>query len=121
MDIAQKVDAIRGQFTASRRLLTAIGDDTRQAIILTLMESDCSGMRVGDITRRTHLSRPAVSHHLKILVEAGMVSVTPQGTKNFYWLFLGEKWDILVSLIGQIEELRQREFPPTETDGKDLI
>ena len=121
MDIAAEVGIIRGQFAQSRRLLTAIGDDTRQAIILTLMESGCVGMRVGDITQRTHLSRPAVSHHLKILVEAGIVSLTPQGTKNFYRLYLGEKWDVLVSLIGRIEGLRQREMPTADTDKKELV
>jgi len=106
IDLAEHTKLIKRQFTASRRLLSAIGDETRQSIILTLMESDCSGMRVGDITSRTHLSRPAVSHHLKILLDANMVGITRQGTKNFYWLNLGTEWDTFVSLIRNIEVLR---------------
>ena len=106
MDIAEHAKLIREHFTASRRLLSAIGDETRQAIILTLMESDCSGMRVGDITSRTHLSRPAVSHHLKVLLDANMVGITRQGTKNFYWLNLGAEWDTFVALMNHIERLR---------------
>ena len=109
MDIGEHIKQIKAQFTASRRLLTAIGDETRQAIILTLMESDCSGMRVGEITSQTHLSRPAVSHHIKILLDADMVGVTKQGTKNFYWLNLGTQWDTFVSLIRNIEMLRTGE------------
>ena len=97
---------IKEQFIASERLLTAIGDKTRQEIILTLMESDCDGTRVGDITSQVRLSRPAVSHHMKILLDANLVGVTKQGTKNYYWLNLGEEWDTFVSLVGNIEMLR---------------
>ena len=107
--LAEHVDLIKEQFAASRRLFTAIGDETRQSIILTLMEFDCSGMRVGDITSRTHLSRPAVSHHLKILLDANMVGVTRQGTKNYYWLNLGTEWDACVALVNHIEQLRIEE------------
>jgi len=106
MEIIEQIKFIKEQFTSSRRLLTAIGDETRQAIILTLMESDCSGMRVGEITSKTHLSRPAVSHHLKILLDANMVGVTKQGTMNFYWLNLGAEWDNFISLVNNIEQLR---------------
>ncbi|GHV17215.1 transcriptional regulator [Clostridia bacterium] len=108
MDISEQAKLIKDQFAVSRRLLTAIGDETRQAIILTLMETKCDGMRVGDITANTHLSRPAVSHHLKILLDAGMVGVTPEGTKNYYWLNLGAEWDTFVALVNNIEQLREQ-------------
>ena len=108
MDLAKHATLIKQQFISSRRLLSAIGHETRQAIILTLMESDCNGMRVGDITSQTHLSRPAVSHHLKVLLDADMVGITRQGTKNFYWLNLGAEWDTFVSLIHNIEMLREK-------------
>lgn len=44
-----------------------------------------SGVRVGEITEKTHLSRPAVSHHLQILKEAGILKVRKEGTMNFYY------------------------------------
>jgi ArsR family transcriptional regulator len=106
MDKTEQVTLIKKQFAASRRLLTAIGDETRQAILAALMETNCDGMRVGEITEQTHLSRPAVSHHLKTLLDAGMVGVSPEGTKNFYWLRLGDEWDEFVALISNIEKLR---------------
>jgi Predicted transcriptional regulators len=106
MEFAAHASLIKEQFAASRRLLTAIGDETRQAIILTLIESACSGMRVGEITSQIHLSRPAVSHHLKILLDANMVGLTKEGTKNFYWLNLGAEWNAFVALVGNIEQLR---------------
>ena len=61
----------------------AIGDETRQAILLVLMETECqTGLRVGEITKQTHLS-PAVSHHLRILREAGIILMRKEGTKTF--------------------------------------
>ncbi|MDR1917368.1 MAG: metalloregulator ArsR/SmtB family transcription factor [Christensenellaceae bacterium] len=97
---------IKTQFAKCRKLLVAIGDETRQSIITTLMNANCNGMRVGEITAKTFLSRPAVSHHLKILLDAGMVGVTPDGTKNYYWLRIGDEWDTLVALINNIEQIR---------------
>ena len=38
---------------------------------------------VGEITKQTHLSRPAVSHHLRILREAGIILMRKEGTKTF--------------------------------------
>ena len=106
MDITEHTKLIKERFAASRKLLIAIGDETRQAIIFTLLEADCNGIRVGEITSKTHLSRPAVSHHLKILLNANMVGVTRQGTKNYYWLNFGTEWDTFVALVEHIERLR---------------
>ena len=74
------------EFEVCHDALVAIGDETRQLIIMTLLESDCNGIRVGEITEKTHLSRPAVSHHLKILKEAGMINMRREGTKNYYYI-----------------------------------
>lgn len=101
-----QTNLIKEQFAASRKLLIAIGDETRQAIIAVLMDTCLSGMRVGEITKQTHLSRPAVSHHLKILLDAEVVGVSSEGTKNYYWIKLGGEWETLVALINTIEQLR---------------
>lgn len=37
------------------------------------------------IARKTNLSRPAVSHHLGILKDAGLIDVRREGTKNYYY------------------------------------
>ena len=72
----------------TRRFLTlaAMGDETRQHIILEMMRMDYNGSRVPDITARTNLSRPAVSHHLQILKDAGIVKMRREGTMTFYYL-----------------------------------
>ncbi len=84
MDFAKQIECIQSDFEKSRRLFLALGDETRQSILVTLMGAGCDGMRVGEITAKTHLSRPAVSHHLKILLDAGLVDVWHEGTMNFY-------------------------------------
>jgi len=77
---------LRELFNKTRKGISAIGDEIRQIIILVLMEGPDEGMRVGDITAHTHLSQPAVSHHLKILCDANLLSLNKVGTMNYYQL-----------------------------------
>ena len=53
-------------FRQCQKAFTAIGDETRQLILLVLLQNDLSGIRVGEIAEKTHLTRPSVSHHLQI-------------------------------------------------------
>ena len=59
---------IQTEFTNVSSFLTALGDQKRQAIIISLLKTNsCEGLQVPELTSVTGLSRPAVSHHLKIL------------------------------------------------------
>lgn len=73
-------------FSRCGSLMAALGDETRQAIVLALLSSGEEGLRVGEITKLTNLSRSAVSHHLKVLKDAGAVAMRKRGTMNFYRL-----------------------------------
>lgn len=74
------------EFVACKDILMAVGDENRLHLMIEMMQmGNCSGVRVGDITEKTHLSRPAVSHHLQILKAAGILSVRKEGTKNYYY------------------------------------
>jgi DNA-binding transcriptional ArsR family regulator len=89
MDRQERLKALAKEFSECQKALTAIGNETRQSIIIALIEgkSDCEqGIRVGEITKRTHLSRPAVSHHLKVLKDANLIGVSREGTMNYYYL-----------------------------------
>lgn len=67
---------------------------------------ECDGVRVGSITERTHLSRPAVSHHLGILKDAGLVAVRREGTKNFYYFDKDTKaLTTLLHMLTQAKEI----------------
>ena len=86
MDIMKEIEDLAVIFEACHKTLSAIGDETRQHIILEMMRMDYNGSRVLDITARTNLSRPAVSHHLQILKDAGIVRMRKEGTKTYYYL-----------------------------------
>ena len=86
MEIQEQVVVLAEEFASCTKILTALGDETRQHLILEMMRFDkCSGVRVCEITEKTNLSRPAVSHHLQILKDAGIVKMRKEGTKNYYY------------------------------------
>ncbi len=86
MDLKKEIEDLAMNFEACRKTLSAMGDETRQHIILEMMRMDYRGSRVPDITERTNLSRPAVSHHLQILKDAGIVKMRKKGTMTYYYL-----------------------------------
>jgi DNA-binding transcriptional ArsR family regulator len=61
----------------------ALGDPTRRAIFERVAARPSA---VGDLARGLPVSRPAVSQHLRVLKEAGLVSETPEGTRRIYRL-----------------------------------
>lgn len=86
MDIRKQVSSLADSFASCTKILAAIGDETRQHIILEMMRSgSCLGIRVCEIAGKTNLSRPAVSHHLQIMKDAGIVKVRKEGRKNYYY------------------------------------
>ena len=77
--------------------------------LLVLLASDLSGIRVGEIAEKAHLTRPSVSHHLQILKNSGIVSMRKEGTKNYYSLSIdGTQWKNMSALINLIYEGVQR-------------
>lgn len=86
MSNKEQIEILAKELKNCSYLLTAIGDETRQYLILEMIKmGDCKGVRVGEITAKTNLSRPAVSHHLSILKSAGILKVRKEGTKNYYY------------------------------------
>ncbi len=82
----KELETLAKEIQRSQKILIALGDEMRQHLILVMMQSgSCSGMRVNDIAKNTSLSRPAVSHHLQILKDAGIVKMRKEGTKNYYY------------------------------------
>lgn len=63
--------------------LAALGDPTRRTIFERVARKPSA---VGDLARGLPVSRPAVSQHLKVLKEAGLVREEAQGTRRIYRL-----------------------------------
>src|SRR6202790_337157 len=63
--------------------LSALADPTRRHVFERLKSGPHA---VGEIARGMPVSRPAVSQHLKVLKEAGLVSDRPEGTRRVYYI-----------------------------------
>lgn len=61
--------------------ITALSDSTRRAVFEGLVDGPRS---VSDIARTMPVSRPAVSQHLRVLKDAGLVFATQHGTRRLY-------------------------------------
>ena len=84
--LSEDIQHLAEEFESCQKILLALGDENRQHLILELMRiDDSNGARVGTITEKTHLSRPAVSHHIQILKEAGLLKMRREGTRNYYY------------------------------------
>ena len=68
---------------AYRMAMDALGDPTRRAIFEQLREGPRA---VGEIAGDLPVSRPAVSQHLRVLKEAGLVTERRDGTRRLYRL-----------------------------------
>jgi DNA-binding transcriptional ArsR family regulator len=65
--------------------MDALGDPTRRRIFELLQGGR---LAVGELAADLPVSRPAVSQHLRVLKEAGLVSERPQGARRIYRLDL---------------------------------
>lgn len=61
--------------------MDALGDQTRRAIFERLRRGPSS---VGELAAELPVSRPAVSQHLRVLREAGLVTERKNGTRRIY-------------------------------------
>ncbi len=106
---------------ATARVLDALGDPTRRAVLEVLR----GGARpVGEIARQLPVSRPAVSQHLRVLKEAGLVRDRQEGTRRLYSVdaqglsalrsYLESYWD---TALAAFKEAADRPASTTEKEG----
>lgn len=92
--------------------LDALGSPLRRAILRELRDTPLS---VAEIAHRMPVSRPAISRHLSLLMDAGLVEVREDGTRNIYSVrmqgfaavreFIDDFWD---TALARLEELAKR-------------
>jgi DNA-binding transcriptional ArsR family regulator len=93
-------------------VLDALGNPIRRAI---LHELRAGPLAVGEIAAGLPVSRPAVSRHLRVLEEGGLVQVREEGTRNIYSIrmhgfasvreFVDDFWD---TALARLEVLAKR-------------
>jgi DNA-binding transcriptional ArsR family regulator len=92
--------------------LDALGNPIRREILLELRRSP---MAVGAIADRFAVSRPAISRHLRVLQDAGLVEAHERGTQNIYAIrvqgfravreFIDSFWDVALSRLEELAAL----------------
>lgn len=87
-------------FQNTTPLFTALGDPVRQHIVVLLAERSRS---VNELADSSTLSQPAISHHLKILSHARLVTSRRDGTRRIYSLTPYAGIEALKQLISAIE------------------
>jgi DNA-binding transcriptional ArsR family regulator len=95
--------------------IQAMGDPTRFAILRLVRERE---LAAGDIARKFAMTRPAVSQHLRILREAGLLVERRAGTRRLYALrpegldqlrsFIDEFWDVRLRRLKRAAEAIER-------------
>ena len=75
---------IPAEWQAVAAVFNALGDEHRQRILLLFEPGE--RLNVGQIAEVSTLSRSAVSHHLKILREAGVLHHEKQGKEVYFWI-----------------------------------
>lgn len=92
------------------QLLAALADPVRFTIVRRL--AGCDGICACDFTDATAVSQPTVSHHLRVLREAGVVSSQRRGSQIYYRLD--------PAAIGRLSGIVQTLFPGNFVPARDL-
>ena len=89
--------------------LDALGNPVRREILIELRRTP---MPVGALAERFSISRPAVSRHLRVLQDAGLVLPSERGAQNIYAIrvqgfravqeFIDSFWDVALSQLEQL-------------------
>lgn len=95
--------AIPREWRDISKVYTALGDEHRQRILLTFSPGE--RLNVGQIVEVSTLSRPAVSHHLKILREAGVLRSEKVGKEVYFWI---DKKFLIETMGTVVEYIRER-------------
>ena len=77
-------------------MFAALGDEHRQRILLLFEPGD--HLNVGQIAEVSTLTRSTVSHHLKVLREAGVLKSEKIGKEVWYWI--DQQW--LIAVFGNV-------------------
>ncbi|CAJ1188180.1 ArsR/SmtB family transcription factor [Companilactobacillus nantensis] len=97
--MAEEVMAI---FKRGMPIFSIFQDENRQKIILLLCKH--KEMTVNQITDQLELSRPAVSHHLKLMLDAHVITVNKVGKERFYQVALDDTVQLLKELTTALEK-----------------
>ena len=94
--------AIPKEWRTISKVYTALGDEHRQRILLTFEPGE--RLNVGEVVAVSPLSRSAVSHHLRILREAGVLESRKEGKEVYFWINKGFLVSAMETVVEYIRE-----------------
>lgn len=94
--------AIPKAWRNTSKVFTALGDEHRQRILLTFEPGE--RLNVGQIVEVSTLSRSAVSHHLKVLREAGVLDSVKEGKEVYFWIAKASVIDAMEIVLTHIRD-----------------
>ncbi|MFZ2836386.1 MAG: metalloregulator ArsR/SmtB family transcription factor [Candidatus Saccharimonadales bacterium] len=92
---------IRNQFEDCLPIFNALGNSIRQELLFAINEE--KGMSVKHLADKINLSRPAVSHHLKVLQSAGILAHHKVGRERIYYLSFADALEKMTRLISSAQ------------------
>lgn len=115
-----------------RDVFQAIADPTRRAIINMIAQQP---LNLNTVAEQFDVSRPAISKHIKILTQCGLIAIKQQGRERYceaklqklnevsawveqYKVFWTQKLDALENFLAQETLLNQQEQPTKKTKTK---
>jgi ArsR family transcriptional regulator len=94
--------AIPKEWRNISKVYAALGDEHRQRILLTFEPAE--RLNITQIVGVSTLSRTAVSHHLRILREAGVLISRKEGKEVYFWINKPFLVDAMETVVDYIEE-----------------
>jgi ArsR family transcriptional regulator len=112
--LLQKKQALLNELRQSTDILKALADPVRQDILMMFMVA--KRLNVSQIVEQSPMSRPNISHHLKILKQAGIVNSRKEATEVYYWLTSENSIvEQLKRIIHAVEEIENDPAKPYDT------
>ncbi|MBW7477193.1 metalloregulator ArsR/SmtB family transcription factor [Paenibacillus oenotherae] len=108
-DTSQLEIRVHEQLRSCSPIFLALADPVRQDIIMMLTKHE--KLNVAQIVERSPMSRSAISHHLKILRQANLISSNKVATEIFYSLEIESAVSQLKDFIGTTEQIIELKTP----------
>lgn len=118
---------IRPDDSALDAVVTALADTTRRRLLRLVRHDECSAGALA--SEFPHISRPAVSQHLRVLHDAGLVDVRPDGNRRLYRAriealapvsqFIDDMWDDRLRRLKRVaERIEAAQFDAEPNGGR---
>lgn len=101
------VERLARLFEKNLPLFTALGDPTRQQLVMLMVDGHPKSVK--ELTAGTSLSRPTISHHLKVLKDAHILIEHKKGRQIYYRPHIGEYFHSLKELIDTVDQIIKQE------------